>query len=256
MKYYTGQFYDRIRERSLLSAKEIVPMVLKLVKPASVIDLGCGEGIWLSVFRDSGVEDIRGVDGAWIDKKRLNIPEERFVEFDLKDPYRTDRRFDLVVSLEVAEHLPVESAETLIESLTGLGPVILFSASIPFSEGEQHLNEQWQDYWVCLFRERGYEVIDCLRKKIWNIENVEYWYAQNMFLFVKKDYLEENDLLRREYEKTDNSQLSIVHPVRYLEVVESKDPENITVRRAFITLLLTVRNSIKRRIEKLLHIGT
>lgn len=83
---YTENFYERHYEGSLRSAKEIVPLVLEVIQPKGVIDVGCGIGTWLRVFKECGVEDVLGVDGNWVDTKMLEIPEERFVTFDLKNP--------------------------------------------------------------------------------------------------------------------------------------------------------------------------
>jgi 2-polyprenyl-3-methyl-5-hydroxy-6-metoxy-1,4-benzoquinol methylase len=60
------------------------------------------------------------VDGPYIDRTLLEIPRERFLPFDLTKPLELDRTFDLVVSLEVAEHLPWACAETFVRSLTEL----------------------------------------------------------------------------------------------------------------------------------------
>lgn len=139
---YTKDYYKDIQGGSRRSAKVIVPLVLELIQPRSVIDVGCGVGAWLSVFKECGVRDIMGVDGDYIDKKMLQIPQERFLSFDLREPLRMDRQFDLVVSFEVAEHLPSECAERFVDSLVRLGPAILFSAAIPFQGGAHHMNEQ------------------------------------------------------------------------------------------------------------------
>ena len=96
----------------------------------------------------------------------LEIADVRFLAFYLKRAIEIDREFDLVVSLEVAEHLPEECAKIFIKSLTKLGPVILFSAAIPFQGWTNHLNEQWPDYWANYFKDNGYEAIDCIRKKV------------------------------------------------------------------------------------------
>ncbi len=50
-KVYSDRFYDQISSGSLKSAKIIVPMLVELVKPKSVVDVGCGRGEFLSVFR-------------------------------------------------------------------------------------------------------------------------------------------------------------------------------------------------------------
>ncbi len=220
MQLYTSKFFKRIAHGSRRSAREIVPLILKLVQPRHVVDVGCGLGTWLSVFREHDIDDVFGVDGNYVDKSKLDIPEDRFLSFDLRKPLRMDRQFDLVLSLEVAEHLPGECAGIFIDSLTRLGPVVLFSAAIPFQGGTDHVNEQWPDYWVKRFQAKGYVVADCIRKRIWQNDNVEYWYAQNTLMFIRQDYLERHPLLKRESESTVTSQLSMVHPKRYLKEIE------------------------------------
>jgi SAM-dependent methyltransferase len=191
-----------------------------MIRPRHVIDVGCGFGTWLSVFREHDIDDVFGVDGDYVDKSKLEIPEDRYLSFDLRKPLRMNRQFDMVLSLEVAEHLPEECAETFVDSLTRLGPAILFSAAVPFQGGTHHVNEQWPEYWVRYFQEKGYVAIDCLRRKIWQNDDVAWWYAQNILVFATRKHLEEQPLLKKEYEFTGTSQLSIVHPKRYLEWVE------------------------------------
>jgi SAM-dependent methyltransferase len=196
---YTDTFYESVTEGSRRSAEEVVPLIMELVNPVSVIDVGCGLGTWLFVFKGHGVNEILVVDGEYIDRDKLQIRPDEFISFDLKFLLQLGRTFDLVVSLEVAEHLPAECADTLIRTLTGLGDMVLFSAAIPFQIGVGHLNEQWPGYWVRLFQRQGFLAIDCLRERIWQNENVEPWYAQNMFFFVRDGRMENYPLLARQY---------------------------------------------------------
>lgn len=255
MQPYTKYFYKDIQKGSESSAKEIIPLVLELTQPKSAIDIGCGSGEWLSIFKEYGVDDIWGVDEGWVNKKLLKVPQGRFISFDLKKPFKVDRRFDLVVSLEVAEHLPSECAETFVDTLVSLGSVILFSAAIPFSNGNTHINEQWPSYWVKLFYDRGYIMIDSLRKKIWENDNVEWWYAQNILMFIKQDCLENHPLLKKEYENGNKIPISIVHPKLFLEKVKRAQylKNNMSLRQALLILPALTKRSLIRRIKLLLH---
>jgi SAM-dependent methyltransferase len=191
-------------------------MILHLIQPRSVIDIGCGTGEFLHVFRQHGIQDIFGIDGVWIKREKLIIPTELFRSADLEKPLKIDRVFDLAMCLEVAEHLAPESAKTFVETLSSLAPVVLFSAAIPFQEGRHHVNEQWPEYWATLFSKRGFVPIDCFRRTIWNNEEVSFWYAQNMLLYVDQDYLEKNDVLKKELEQAEIHTLPVVHPRLYL----------------------------------------
>ena len=187
---YSREFYaEDVNKYARPAAEVIVPLVLELIRPKHVVDVGCGTGTWLSVFRDHGVEDICGIDGHWIDRTALEIPEASFIVADLEKPLRLERRFDLVVSLEVAEHLAAASAAQFVHSLTGLGEVVLFSAALPGQGGTNHVNEQWAAHWARLFRSEGYVCLDPIRPRVWRDERVPPFYAQNILVFCTEQAL-------------------------------------------------------------------
>jgi SAM-dependent methyltransferase len=155
-----------------------------MVRPRSIVDIGCGTGHWLAEARALGVADTLGIDGPWVDKARLEIPGENFAARDLGAPLRLERRFDLALSLEVAEHLPASAAGTFVESLCDAAEVVVFSAAIPGQGGRRHINEQWPEYWAKLFQEFEYDCFDCLRPRIWQNPRVAWYYAQNSLIFA------------------------------------------------------------------------
>ncbi len=197
-KLYDREFYNYQAESSYRSAKVVVPLLLReVIRPESVVDVGCGVGAWPAVFREHGVERYLGLDGESVDRSMLLIPEERFRVLDLSRPFRLAESFDLAVSLELAEHLPPESAKGFVESITRLAPVILFSAAVPLQGGLHHINEQWPEYWEDLFSRHGFTMLDPLRKLIWQDSRVEWWYRQNIFLYVRNDLIESDPVFRR-----------------------------------------------------------
>ena len=185
---YDDRFY-RNRESSVdRSAREAVPLILDLVAPQSVVDVGCGTGTWLHVFHSLGVNDIFGIDGPWCSDVLRVIESEHFAAIDLRLAFTLPRRFDLVLCLEVAEHLATDRATGLVDDLCRLAPVIVFSAAIPGQGGTGHVNEQWPMYWATLFEQRGFLAVDVLRPALWDNASVNAWYAQNMILYVHKDH--------------------------------------------------------------------
>jgi SAM-dependent methyltransferase len=246
---YDEDFYKGRYDRTSPSARVIIPLILEKMDVKSVIDIGCGIGAWLSVFREYGVSDIFGVDGNWVDKKMLKIPSDCFLEHNLNKVLNINRKADLAVSLEVAEHLPKENAQGFIAGLTELAPVILFSAAIPFQGGIDHINEQWPDYWTALFLKKGYLALDCIRRRIWQNDDVVPHYAQNIFLFVRKDYLENNALLMKEYDQ--NSTLSLVHPKIYLSKIDELQLMRMSLREVLKVTPILFLNALKRRVKQL-----
>ncbi len=237
-KIYKKDFWDQQIKGSFESANEIVPIVINLVNPKSVIDVGCGTGTWADVFKKKGVKKVTGIDGNYVDRKKLYLKEEEFIPKDLTKPLKLKEKFDLAISLEVAEHLPEKSAEIFIDSLTGLSDIILFSAAIPYQRGTNHINEQFPEYWIDKFKKRNYLVIDCIRKKIWNNPKVYFFYSQNILLFIKKECLRKNAKLRGRYEKNKDNMVSVIHPENYL--IKAKRLQEIKDLIPFKNLLMPI----------------
>lgn len=194
---YTGQFYANQSEGSLRSARVVVPLVMDMIRPKSVVDVGCGVGTWLAAFSENGVGKVLGLDGDYVDTSKLLIQKENFRPTDLSRPFSINERFDLAVSLEVAEHLPGSSAEDFVKTLVTLAPVVMFSAAIPLQGGTNHINEQWPHYWANIFGSFNYRMLDGLRGRIWQDPAVEWCYRQNLFLFASEKFLNANQWLKK-----------------------------------------------------------
>jgi hypothetical protein len=160
--------------------------VLAHVSPRSLVDVGCGTGTWLRAALRSGVPTVVGIDGVHVSDDLLCVPRQLVRVIDLKAEWCIREHFDVCLCLEVAEHLEEEYAHGLIERLTGLSDVIVFSAAIPHQHGEHHVNCQWPEYWQARFNERGYRCDDSIRWEMWSDRAIEPWYRQNMFM-ARKD---------------------------------------------------------------------
>jgi SAM-dependent methyltransferase len=241
---YNRKFYEIQSVGSRRSAEAIVPLVMRLVGPRSVCDVGCGVGTWLSLFQQHGVETILGIDGQHITSDALQFPPENFVAHDLSLPLNLTRRFDLVLSLEVAEHLPEASAGEFIKSLTAMAPVVMFSAAVPGQGGTGHINERWQDYWAQLFAEQGYIAIDAIRPLTWLDQSVEWYYRQNTLLYCR-----EADLSR--YPDLTSCgkarMISVLHP-RYVQTFSVAKHSSLS--EAVKALPVLVMRAIRKRMPK------
>jgi SAM-dependent methyltransferase len=171
------------------SPNEIVRIIGNSLNPESIVDVGCGIGTFLNEFKKQGVKRVLGIDGPWANKElvALNLEKDEFLERNLEEPIMLNQKFDLAICVEVAEHLDARYSDILINSLVGLSNIVLFSAAIPYQEGQNHVNEQWINYWVKKFDEHGYRSFDLLRPICWDNEKIQWWYRQNMFLVINKN---------------------------------------------------------------------
>ena len=215
---YDADFFAALRESARSSAAVVAPAIVDLLGRGRVIDIGCGTGTWLQAFAELGC-DIWGVDGSYVPRDQLEIPEARFIERDLRAPLDLSGTWDLAVSLEVAEHLPPASARTFVCGLARLAPVVLFSAAIPGQGGHHHVNEQWPSYWVALFAEQGMAPIDCVRPLVWEDARVKWYYAQNSLLFVREEALARLPKLLACRRAVGIRVLPLVHPKLYVKLL-------------------------------------
>lgn len=212
---YTSEFYHELDDTAGPSAAVIIPLILDVMSVNSVVDIGCGNGGWLSKFKANGIDTIKGIDGNWIDESLLNISTEDFSRADLSQPLNIDGAFDLSMSLEVAEHLPTERAEGFVKTLTSSAPVVLFSAAIPGQGGLNHINEQWPAYWAKLFAAQGYQPVDFLRLAVWNNADVTWWYKQNLLMFASEAALAAAPKLAQKAKDSPVVPYALVHPERF-----------------------------------------
>jgi SAM-dependent methyltransferase len=203
---YPEEFYNT------RSAEQVLPLLFSMYKPGSVLDVGCGNGSWLQVAEKLGIRDYAGIDeqaqaeGSWLTEKGKFMMKNLQESFDLK------RKFDMVFCLEVAEHLPAESAGVLMDSLVLHSDRILFSAAVPGQEGFRHLNEREPAYWQQLFTERGFNTYDTIRPLIWENEAICWWYRQNIFIAERKSNMDDPIAGKLPY---------LIHPELFRDKIET-----------------------------------
>ncbi len=194
--------HRRLSEPSRYAAVVIANLLDRWIETKTVLDLGCGIGMWLCAFAAGGRRDVLGIENERLDPCHLAVDPNLILHADLNHHLDLQRRFDLVLCLEVAEHLTAEAAEVVVGNCTRHADVVLFSAAIPGQQGRVHLNEQLPEYWVGLFSAQGYAVFDIIRPLIWDDRNIPVWYRQNTLLFVRES-LPIVGMLREEAQRLD-----------------------------------------------------
>lgn len=186
-QHYGNEFYAMQMDGSYRSARRYVEFLYNLIQPRSVVDVGCGRGTWLKACLENGANLAVGIDGPWNTSDQMidNRIDFRGADLTKPLPVKVGERFDLAMSLEVAEHLPEVAAHDFVKSLSMLSDAILFGAAFSHQGGTNHINEQKHSYWAALFAQLGYQPLDLFRPAFWDDEQVEFWYRQNTFLYVK-----------------------------------------------------------------------
>lgn len=168
-------------ENSSDTAEIIVPILIDWYKPKTVLDLGCNVGWWLYWFYQNGVKDATGVDGDNM-AKDFKLNDYNLVISDLTKPIELRFKFDLLLCLEVAEHLDEKYSDVLVNTACRHSDTVFWSAATPGQTGYNHVNEQPHEYWIEKFNERGYYG----RKVADKLPEVPHdYYRKNAIEFIK-----------------------------------------------------------------------
>lgn len=234
-----AKYTHLVEKHNMESPRHLVPYILELGNFNSVIDVGCGLGTFLRAFKEEGVIEILGIDGKWCNKELLfeNIDPQEFIEQDLESSIELARKFDLAISLEVAEHLSQERANSFVRDLTKLSDNIVFSAAIKFQGGDHHINEQPLSYWIELFNSYGFNCYDVIRPSIWENDKIFWWYRQNIVLFKKA-------VNGQQIENRLSEPVNIVHPELLRTYANPKDKN--AVKRYMKLLLKSILAKLKK----------
>ena len=237
---YDKKFFASQSTGSARAARKIIPIVVDLLRPSSVLDIGCGTGGWLKAAREAGVSDTVGIDGQWAINGGLVIDREQFVAHDVASRIDLQRKFDLAMTLEVAEHIPVSKSDVFVDNLCKHADVILFSAALPGQGGRMHINEQPLAFWIEKFAERNFKFIDVLRPFFWQDSDIGPCYRQNLVLFVSNKRAAEVEIDAQRRLGSTKLPVNVAHPELLKERAEYGAFPPIVRARFAIKLLLSL----------------
>ncbi|GGK74991.1 class I SAM-dependent methyltransferase [Haloarcula sebkhae] len=182
--YGSDYYVDRDKEAALADAEQFAKAVLDRYSPGSVLELGCGTGTLLYPYRDRDI-DVHGVDLSETARDTSALSDSEFEIHDLTQPYSPNQVYDIVLCVEVLEHIPEESAETIVESICTSGNVAIVTAAPPGQGGTHHVNEQPHEYWIEKFEQYDMEHKQQKSIRIGNeLELSELtWVEKNIFVF-------------------------------------------------------------------------
>lgn len=248
---YDTEFYKGQMAGSVRSAFKYVDLLAPLFQPASVVDMGCGRGTWLKAFKERGATRLVGYDGSWNNQANMVDSTIEFRSADLNKRIPNEQtRFDLAMSLEVAEHLQPPSSEEFVRSLTGLADVVLFGAAFTDQGGTSHINEQPHSFWAGHFARFEYAPFDLFRPVFWADQDIEYWYRQNTFLYVKKNTPLFNKLTElKRFPIEHIGFMDCVHPALFQAKLRNNDS---TINQLMVKLIPQKLRPFARQLKRLI----
>ena len=143
-----GTPYSR-DERWFIFFDKIADRLIADFHPQTVLDAGCAWGLLVECLRARGVEAY-GIDISEYAIQHVHPDVQKYCQVgSITDPL--PQRYDLIISIEVFEHMPPQDSERAIANLCQYSDNIIVSTT-PFDYKEAtHLNVQLPDYWARQF---------------------------------------------------------------------------------------------------------
>ncbi|MGA9348462.1 MAG: glycosyltransferase [Anaerolineae bacterium] len=148
-----GRPYQR-DEEWLRFFGSVADCIMRDIRPSTVLDVGCAMGFLVEALRQRGAEAF-GVDISEyaIQNIHPDIQPHCWVG-SVTDTF--PQKYDLIVCIEVLEHLPHREAEQAVENLCRHSDDVLFSSTPLDYKEATHVNVQSPEYWAELFARHGF----------------------------------------------------------------------------------------------------
>ena len=245
-EFYNEEFYQGMSLESLESARIYLAYLWTYIQADSVLDVGCGRGAWLKACHELGSNNLHGYDGNWNSQSQMIDESIEFTSVDLNKPFSLNEKVDLLITLEVAEHLEPSCSAQFVKSITNASNSVLFSAAYTGQGGTNHINEQPHSYWASLFIKNGYIPFDLFRPYFWGDKRVGFWYRQNTFLYLKKGSDAYNKIIDEGFSEIENINfMDCVHPNLY----DLKCGNGIGLKTLVKELIPSIFRAVRRRIS-------
>lgn len=174
-------FSDIEREEKNM-ANQVATWIKNTLSPKSVLDVGCGPGTYVYSLLDVGIT-ASGIDIDKRVKSKRHLKQQSI--FDL-----TDEKSDLILCIEVAEHIDKSLEDQLIEKLFSITEnTLIWTAAIPGQGGIKHINCRPKEYWEEKLTRIGFKRNTAKEQDLLNYvtSNPPYmgWFANNLMYFEK-----------------------------------------------------------------------
>ena len=158
----------------------------------TIMDCGCGTGFYVKELQANRLKNVYGCDA---NPDTAKLGGDHCIVADLSQPnclvatQHADKKFDCVMSLEVAEHLPKEHEETFLDNLTRIvkedGWIILSWAK-KGQGGLGHVNEQNEEYVLATMAQKGwtFQSQETEQLRLHTAPNT-FWFRETIYVFLR-----------------------------------------------------------------------
>lgn len=187
---YDPAFFESYNEEQEADIRSAADTLFAIFQPRWAVDMGCGPGMMVRRLTELGVIAV-GFDGSsHAMAKAHEDTKASLAVLDITAPSNAMGDFDLVICTEVAEHVPADKADALVDNLcaacsTRDGHVVLTAAPVG-QGGHDHINEQPMPYWIEKFEARGFHVDETLTSAVksgWSGLKRMWFYSANVRVF-------------------------------------------------------------------------
>jgi len=183
-KLLNEKFYRKsLREDSQRSFRLLSNIIIQEFNPSTVIDYGCGAAWVIYYLMEKGVDCI-GIEpnpNAKYIAKGSTI--DKVMDLSLTDKIDLNKKVDVSICLEVAEHIDEKHKDIIIENICRSTDLVFFSAATVGQGGYGHVNEQPFSYWLEIFKNNGFVLEEAISKRIRKYlkqNGANRWYFNNV----------------------------------------------------------------------------
>jgi len=174
--------YTYLHNEELPFAKRLTSWIKDNLNPQKVLDLGCGPGTYVECFRDQGVNAI-GYDTD------VRVKDKNYLV--CKSLFDVDETGDVVLCMEVAEHIDSSENLNIVQSMTktlSTGGILIWTAAKPGQGGVGHINCQNKIYWEALFATQSLKRCLDIEEQLADSMKDGYhmgWFVQNLLVYKR-----------------------------------------------------------------------
>jgi len=197
LELYDIDFYKKsIRPDRQPSYEAMANYIWEAWTPFCVVDYGCGCGWVLKYLSELGVKEILGFEPS-VHAAKVQMDENlkrsiifgRHADLTQSSCSFFIQKADVAICIEVAEHIPEEFSDVLIENIIYNTNVLVFSAAPPGQGGVGHINEQPWEYWEKKFKKFCFQEDEEQTRNFQNYlkkKNTKSWYSNNIRVLIRE----------------------------------------------------------------------